>query len=240
MLNLNEHMESQIFWRGYYNTDLLKVVADLIRSGDTFLDIGANIGEVSLFAARRVGSKGTVLAVEPEPRLAKRLREHIKMNCFNQITVEQAALGRNDGASVELFGDDPFGDGMPNSGLATLYPTSNRRHSLGSVATASLDALIVQHGIQRLDGLKIDVEGAELSVLEGAESAIRRWHPWIVLEVNQETCRAAGYEAPDLLHLLSAWGYRFELIGRRGTLTPISVTALSPFQNLLCSHQGIC
>src|SRR5579863_2846250 len=81
-LDLGEHMASQVFWFGYYSRDLLQALDRLLKPGDVFLDVGANIGEVSLFAAKRVGRAGRVTAFEPIPDLARKLRSHARVNGF--------------------------------------------------------------------------------------------------------------------------------------------------------------
>src|SRR5262245_5319308 len=131
-LRLHEHMESHIFWRGSYSRDVLCVINALLRRGGVFIDVGANIGEVSLFAAKRIGLQGRVLAVEPSPEVVGRLRHHIEQNRLNQIQVIDAALGRRPG-TLELYRGDRGHDALRHSGLTTAYRTVERSVPIGVV-----------------------------------------------------------------------------------------------------------
>src|SRR5579863_6738453 len=93
-LDLGEHMASQIFWFGYYSRDVLFAIEPMLRPGSVFLDVGANIGEVALFAAKRVESQGLVLAFEPVAKTAERLRRNLARN--NLRNVEVIEMGVSD------------------------------------------------------------------------------------------------------------------------------------------------
>src|SRR5512139_269250 len=125
-LRLNEHMESRIFWYGSYSRDVLCVLDRLLRRGDVVVDVGANIGEISLFAAKRVGPQGRVLAVEAFGPTAARLSRHVSLNELTQVDVVQGAIGR-DAGTVDLFGASTrFHDGLFHSGMHSAYRSDDR------------------------------------------------------------------------------------------------------------------
>jgi len=235
-LRLDEHMESHIFWRGYYSRDLLCVIDARLGAGATFLDVGANVGEVTLFAAKRVGAHGQVISIEPSPEVVGRLRVHVAKNALAQVRIIECALGREPGR-LELFRADRGADTLHHSGLTTAFRSEERSIRVATVPVRPLDELLAEERIDVLDAMKIDVEGGEMDVLYGAMSTLRRFRPWIILEVNRDTCLAAGYRQEALLDLLSGVGYGFQRIGRAGRLLPLETSSLSDFQNVLCVHR---
>ena len=139
-----------------YEPSVTKEVCRILRDGQTFVDVGANIGWYTLLGASIVGEKGKVLAIEPEPENFKLLASSI---CFNQFANVSA---------VEACVSD-------NSNMETLYLHAAVSHSTLSKSTRSievpastLDELATEYALENIDLLKIDVEGAEAKVLNGA------------------------------------------------------------------------
>jgi FkbM family methyltransferase len=232
-LRLDEHMGSQIFWFGSYSLEILRVLDRLLLPGMVVVDAGANIGEVSLFAAKRVQPGGRVFSFEPVPELATRLRHHVELNGFAGVEVLERGLADHQGQADIYTPGTPFRDGTVHDGLATLYASSDRRTRIGSVSLTTVDAFALERGLNRIDLLKVDVEGAELPVLGGAREVLAVHQPWVIVEVQQETSEAAGYRHGDILTYLGTFGYRFAKIARRGRLDPITAETLGSFQNVL-------
>jgi FkbM family methyltransferase len=234
-LRLDEHMESRIFWHGSYSRDVLCALDRLLRPGDCFLDVGANVGEIPVCAAKRVGTAGRVVALEPHGATRERLERHVRENGFAHVSIVAAAAGRTEG-TVRLYGPAArWRDGSFHSGLFTAYPTGERDAHVGETRVVTIDGIVDAERLPRVDGVKIDVEGGELDVLLGAERTIARFRPWIVLEVNRATSMAAGYAERELLDRLARLDYAFELIGRLGALRAIDADSLGEFQNVLCT-----
>ena len=232
-VRLDEHMGSQVFWYGSYSLEILRVLERIIVPGMTVIDAGANIGEVSLFVAKRVGPGGRVYSFEPVAELTDRLRRHVSMNGFDNIEVVQSGLSDRAG-QAEIYGPaEPFRDGTQHAGLSTLYANSQRGRSLGTIPLTTLDEFVEMRHLPRLDLVKVDVEGAELPVLRGARAVLAEHRPWLVVEVQQETSEAAGYDQREILAFLGTFGYSFARIGRRGRLSPLSSDRLQSFQNVL-------
>ncbi len=233
-LRLSEHMESKIFWYGSYSPSILIALRRLLRPGMTMLDVGANVGEISTVAAKLVGTRGKVYAFEPMPELAARLRHNKELNGFQRIEVIECGLGREPG-KFSLYASDHYsGDGMAHSGMMTMFKTKDRAIDTGTVPIMRLDDFVNQRSIERVDAIKIDIEGAELPMLEGAVETLKRDRPMLIVEVNQETARAAGYEPQDILTFLETFNYRFRRLWRGGISLPTSSRKLRPWQNIIC------
>lgn len=231
---LDEHMGSQIFWRGAYSGNQLDLLQQRLRSGATFFDIGANQGEFSVYAAHLVGPAGRVVAFEPVSALRDWLEKNVAANGLKNVAIQPVALGDQD-AMLPIYGAPlAFDDGTDNAGLPTLHAMQGREQRIEEVPVRRLDDLIESLGIERVDVMKLDIEGSEFAALRGAENLLVRFRPTIIFEVGRDTCAAAGYQPKQLLHWLAARGFRFALIGEGGALRPLTdVDSLGVFQNIL-------
>jgi FkbM family methyltransferase len=171
------------------------VIIDPLRKGDVFVDIGANCGAYTLFAARNVGPDGRVVAIEPMPEMLARLRFNIGLNDFSNIEVVPTAVG-------------------PAAGTATLFIDEKRR-GLSSMAklegakpihvpVATLKSVIESAKLERIDALKIDIEGYEdRALLPYIATAPRALWPQ---RIYMETDWATRWERDCIGELLAA-GY---------------------------------
>jgi FkbM family methyltransferase len=236
-LDVGELMGSHIFWYGSYSRALLRLLDRLLRPGDTLVDAGANIGEITLYAAKRVGPTGKVLAFEPMSAIADVLERNAALNHLDQVQVRRVGLSDNAG-TMSIYSSTEHFRARPHDGLGTLHPGGTRTRLVEEVEVKTLDQEVTEHGVRRIDVLKVDVEGSELPLLRGAVKCLERDRPWIAIEVQEETSRSAGYAQEDILEYLEQFGYTFRRLGRRGSLIPVSRDTLGPFQNLLCTPPG--
>lgn len=237
-LSLGGHMGSQIFWYGSYSRHILRVMDALLEPGMTVIDAGANLGEITLAAARRVGASGRVLAFEPVDTIADRLDRNVAMNDLFQITIHRTGLSDHEGTAQIYTSLRPFRDRTHHEGLSTLYADEHRDSPVQTVQLTTLDSVRAQLGLERVDLLKIDVEGAELEVLRGARETIASAQPWIVVEVNRGTSQNARVRPEDILDFLAGHGYRFFRIDRRQPLTELTAASLGRFENVLAKPHG--
>jgi FkbM family methyltransferase len=180
-----------------------RILTQLLRPGSCFVDIGANHGSFGLSAAAIVGPTGTVIAVEPQPLLAKLVEKSLRISPAGRAVVHQVAVGSEPG-TVDLY--VPRGQG----GSATLHAEAVAESELRqiSVPMETVDRLLAHAKIEGPLVMKIDVEGHELSALEGATETLRRHRPPIILELNPHTAHAAGHSIADLVEFLALQGYR--------------------------------
>lgn len=216
---LSSHISAQIFWDGYYSWNQLRLLDRLLRPDWVYFDIGANEGEQTVFAAKRL-SRGRVVAFEPSTLIRDRVAGNVGRNGFTNVTIERHALSDRPGDLPLYRAPARYADGSFNDGLATLHPRSAVNALEEIVPVTTLDAYIAGATISRLDVMKIDVEGAEYAVIGGAAATIDRFRPFIILEVVDETNEAAGHTSKQLLDRVRSHRYVVRNIDRRGRLVP--------------------
>jgi len=165
----------------------------LLQPGMVFCDVGANLGVFTLMAARQVGPQGRVFSFEPVPDNFAILRRNVEANHYANVVCIPKAAAQHNGKS-RLFLSRFCGSHSLVGG-----PTEYRGEFL-EVETVRLDSV---PGLDRIDVLKIDVEGAELEVLEG----LGNLRPQVVLEYNTERISRRGLDASAFLQRLQALGY---------------------------------
>ena len=187
-----------------------RVYLSLIRSADVVLDVGANVGAHTILFSHLVGPRGRVLAFEPVPSNIDQLRDTLRRRLrFPNVTVRELAVGNPKTDREKVVISAPAGD-LTQASLAVQSAGSwqdredTRRYS---VSLTSVDAELKSSPVQRVDFLKIDVEGAELDVLKGATVTISRFAPLIYCEIFEEWTRAFGYSPADLLGFVRSLGY---------------------------------
>lgn len=236
-LNLSEHMQRRIFWMGYYSNDIVGLIDFLLKPGMVVVDVGANIGEISMVAARRVGASGKVVSFEPVTAIADQLTEHVKINNLSQIMVVRKALGQITREHMPIYAS--CGQTVPDEhhGLASLYG-EDQGGAIDYVTMTTLDQATADLALDRVDLLKIDIEGGELPCLKGAEQLLRRWHPMIIVEVQDFSARKAGWSVDELFSYLQGFGYEFFAIGKKGRLERLRAEEVTEFQNVFCRFSG--
>lgn len=162
-----------VVWLGKEEQRELEILHRLLRPGDVFVDCGANIGIWTLTAASAVGLRGWVHAFEPNPATVRKLTGNISRSGFENVNVVPAAVGRTEGELLlrcEAEHNLSRIVGEPDAGTVP-------------VRVVPLDRTL---GTERTAGCKIDVEGAELDVLAGAERILATSRPWICVELNPD------------------------------------------------------
>lgn len=179
-----------------------------LRPGDTFVDLGANVGVFSLYAAKAVGPEGCVLAIEPAPAMLERLRFNVSANGFRNVRVAPVAVGEARGEAALHTLPDAHGSSslheMPGSTPQTTVPVE------------PLLALLSAHGIGRIDAMKADIEGYEDRALIPffAEAPRSLWPRRIFMETLG---RGKRWQRDCLAHLMDL-GYTAEWQSRMDVL----------------------
>lgn len=233
-LRLSEHMQRRIFWMGFYSADIVALLKNVLTPGMVVVDVGANIGEVTLVSAQCVGNAGSVIAFEPVNVIANRLAEHVRINDLEQVVIIRDALGEAVKKRVPIYASCGQDVSDEHQGLASLYGEGEDQEPIEFVNITTLDETVASLCLSRVDLIKIDIEGGELACLQGAENVLRRFRPMLVVEVQAFSARQAGWDVSELFQYLHGLGYEFFTIGPRGRLTELELEILADFQNVFC------
>jgi FkbM family methyltransferase len=192
-------------WLGREENDDLTALSRLLRRGETFVDIGANIGTWTLQAASIVGPTGHVFAFEPNPATVEKLRGNILRNDFStRVTVVPIAVS-------DRAGTVPF-ECHRDHNVSHIADAPSERTTIVTSDTVDRSIPIVS-----VEGMKIDVEGRELTALTGAAVLIDRSHPWIVIEFNLDVSPVDRLADWPVHQWLTARGYRPQPLPSSGT-----------------------
>jgi FkbM family methyltransferase len=185
----------------------------VVSPGSICLDVGAEYGLYTHALSRLAGPTGRVLALEPLPGAFRVLSRLVALRRLRNVEVRRVALGeRAEQAALSL----PLRRGLPVHGRAYLTsgadgPGPNAEFGSArevEVEVLDLDGLCEGAGLERVDFVKADVEGAELHVLRGAQRTLSEHRPVLLLEVEDRHTRKYGYGADDLCAWLADQGYR--------------------------------
>jgi len=196
----------------------LHLASRLLRPGMTVVDIGAHHGLYSLLAAKLVGRRGRVIAFEPSPRERRRLQRHLRVNGFSNVEVDERAVADANG-EADFF----LVRGFRDWGNSLRPPAVPEKTEKVRVNVCRLDEALAERGIRVVDFIKLDAEGAELAVLQGARELLQRTRrPAILAEVQDLRTRSWGYAAREITRLLASWNYEWFCVGETGGLYPVS------------------
>lgn len=206
---------------GNPETHEARLLESLLAPGMTVVDVGANHGLFTLEAAHFIGPSGTIHAFEPAPATRERLKANLKANGLEGVHVFDAALGDHTGSAALRVHHEWTGLNTLAREDITWNRSKLQADEIVEVPLTSLDAHAREHGLDRIDFLKIDVEGFELAVLRGARELLAgRRVRWVLLEVGDVTCANAHVDPRDLLNELGRHGYELHAITSSGTTGP--------------------
>lgn len=215
---------------GWFDRHLTDALTNLIAPGMVCMDIGANFGTYALIAASQVGAGGRVIAVEPVPRIAALLTENLIMNGFgDRAIIVPCAVGAQAGmATLHEFATRQGGNTLHAHVAAAAISAYGEQIVTREVPCRTLDDLADEYTPDRLDFVKIDVEGFEQQVLEGGRNALGRLRPRLLLEWHNAFFAAGADDARALHDLLTGGlGYTLHRIEAGGTSRPVTFDELA-------------
>ncbi|MDQ3998138.1 MAG: FkbM family methyltransferase [Gemmatimonadota bacterium] len=202
-----------------YEPDTLRVIGALVREGDVCLDIGANVGAVTMAMARRVGVAGKVYAFEPGPDPYARLVRNVALNPSIRDRVVTLQMGVSSEPGTLYWNADERG----NPANATLLSGTGT-----PTTVVSVDTFVAETGLDRVDFVKIDVEGMEYEVLRGGLATWRAYQPVFYLETERRFEAIRGFPALERIErLFDEIGYRLYRMDKRGRLEAVTAATMA-------------
>lgn len=225
---------------GQFETD---VIVNEIKNDNIVLDIGAHIGYFTLIFAKSVGSNGKVFAFEPEPSNFNLLKKNVEVNQHRNVVLEQKAVSdKNDKCK--------FFVGQKSSGANRIYePKKTRTQEFSSITveTINLDDYFKRNNLyNKIDFIKIDVEGAEFFALQGMKQILESSvNVKIFIEFVKIAIEDSGMDPKKMLDFLFSLGFKIYLVDEQTSgIRPIDVNELLTSEvfhnrtlNLLCKRQ---
>jgi FkbM family methyltransferase len=205
-LDLGDPPQAVAFVTRRYEPDIVALITRLVPRGGTFFDVGANIGLITLSVAVRRPDV-SIHAFEPDSENAARWRSNHELNVAPRAVLHPSALGASNG-TVAVF---------PGNESGWTYVASAEDESVPRAPMTTLDTFAEQHGINEIDVLKLDVEGYEPFVLEGARRILRQARiDFIICEMNDPLLARSGHRRTDIVSFLAQYGYKPRVVPRTG------------------------
>lgn len=206
-----------------------QLLSAILGKGDRFIDIGANIGMISLCAVRLVGERGEVECFEPNPDCVAKIRENISLNGLTNITIHPVGLSDERGKMTLNLA-------TTHTGTATFASIENPERSYSVEVLIGDDVLLSNKNIIKL--IKIDVEGFELHVLKGLKRTLDTFKPFLITEFLESHFQRANTSGKEIKNYLTGKGYiPYSISSQRGLLgvqlklVPIKDSAESDLSN---------
>lgn len=214
-------LKSQVghrLFQGDFEVAELSFVRRHLKPGTVFLDVGANAGIFTVLAGKRLGPAGSVHAFEPGEAEQSLLRQNLALNRLSNVAVYDGAVSNHCGTAQLAVAQD----GALNSLAKTEHPNQTVK-AWRDVSVITLDEYVTQKGIQRVDFIKIDVEGAEKWVFEGADRLLTSTPDLTILfEAFELNARGFKYSTAEFLGGLLQRGFRLSYLDDTAQLVPIT------------------
>lgn len=176
-LRLDDWLQQQIYFFGGYENFELAVLKSKLNLGSNMIDVGANVGLFSLWAASIIGNKGKVIAFEPFTVNYNILKENCELNKFNNISLNKLAIS-DKLDDIELF----YNCKEFNLGMVSAFEQNHEMSEF--VKSTTLDSFLENYDLSTIDFIKLDIEGGEYLALQGMKMTIEKYKPFIQIEID--------------------------------------------------------
>lgn len=212
-LDLNEGIDFSIFLLGSFEPSTLKAMRSCVKPGSTVIDIGANIGAHTVHFAKWVGGSGRVIAIEPTDWAYSKLRTNLNLNpqLSQRVVTHQLMLlsTLKQELPKEVCSSWPLASSHRDSLYAGCHPVHMGKSMTTSRAKVdTLDSLVESQRIEAIDLIKLDVDGFEWEVLQGARKTLERYRPTILMEF--EPCLVTPQVFDSMVSFLVSLGYQID------------------------------
>ncbi len=206
MIHPNNQMHQVLYISGTYEPNSLLVLKKFLKQNDVFLDVGANAGIYTLFASRCVGEGGKIISFEPSSREYALLEENVQLNALRNVVLEKRAVSDACGIKfLRLAIEKHNGQNTLCDNFAYEDAFSSLKES---VAVVSLDQYVKNNALKRINFIKMDIEGAELSALQGAKQIFHQYRPLLLMEICQSALKRNKISLRSIYHFFETYQYQ--------------------------------
>jgi len=199
----SDHLLSTIKNNQVFDRELVDTMVDMIRPGDVVLDVGSNFGQTAILLSHAVGDTGVVHGFEAEPWIYKAFCQNIRQNRRRNIIPHFGAVWDSD--DMVLFYPKDDLETYESHGSYGIDPNASTGYEVSSI---TIDGL----GLDRVDLIKIDVQGADLAVLRGCKQTIKKHHPRIIFEYEPMFDQRFNNTWEDYLSFINDVDYKISKI----------------------------
>jgi FkbM family methyltransferase len=212
-----DYLQCLIYYFGMFEPHCINIALRLLKTGDTFIDIGGNIGLFSIVASSVVGKTGKVYTFEPAPFHCETIKKNIQLNNFSNIRLFETALGSESGY-IELV----LPQGGNQGSLSIASSTVEDSVVKATVPISKLDNIVHENNLEldNLSLIKMDIEGAEMMALSGMTDLLKKF-PSVLIEFNQSALSRLGSDTKTLYNWFVERSYRGWIINQDGRLESI-------------------
>jgi len=216
VIDPDSFLPSRVFVNRCYEPDLVRYLKRILRPGMICVDAGANVGYLSMLMAKRVGKTGRVVSFEPTQRSFAALCRNVQLNGLTNVMSEQVALSDHNG-TLE-FHEGPLDYDVYNSAGKISHPSALSVTFKNTIVPCmTLDSYLSANQIKKVDLIKIDIEGGELSALRGMKETLE-YNPQalLVIEFADQTTLGFGYQAREIGSWLEVRDWKLSIIKKFG------------------------
>jgi FkbM family methyltransferase len=211
----SEFLQAHLYLFGSYELPTIRHIRSFLTPGAVCIDVGAQMGYLSLAMATSAGRQTAVHAFEPEDINAARFRENMALNNIQNVQLHREAVSNIEG-TLHLFLSKTANAGTHS----TLYNERTVTEESIQIPATTLDAFARATNLPRLDLIKVDVEGAEFEVIQGADSVLRTYRPRVILELCDRLQIERGLSSRQIKEFMVERDYSAYTIADDGTPIP--------------------
>ena len=211
-LDLREVIDSSLYFSGSFEPLAEEIIANSLSAGMVAIDVGANIGYHTLAMAQHVGSLGLVVAIEPTNYAFNKLERNLSLNNFHNVRLLRVGLSDKDYGETEVCFRSSY----------RLDGKDEIRNEIVRIMT--INTLVLEQGLTKIDFMKIDVDGFEGKIFAGAQELLKRFRPILFFEFSPSGIMSNGGNPEEILNML--WDLGYDLQTDTGEKLPRVVSAV--------------
>jgi len=209
-LHIDEWIQQQIYFLDVFDERGIRFLQNHLNPGDIFLDIGANIGCYTLAASKMVTDTGKVYAFEAISGVFEKLTYNANINKLQNVVLENKAIySKEDTLTFYVSARE-------NMGMSSIFRHDTESGQTETVKAISVDQYVTEKNIQKINVIKIDIEGAEMFALKGMTKTLQNLKPLVMIELSEDVLPNTTFSKNDVVLFMEDLGYEYKAINTNG------------------------